>query len=262
MANDAAIAQSRQGLCDNPGDDEPPGGPRDRSMRAQLAERYDLRGLGRRPGPPGVPWTSADIADFEAIRPAFVGVDAVVHLAAVVGGKADLDAYVRGNVVGTYNVFEAARRAGVRRVVFASSGATISGVERDEPYSSFVEARAPSAPMLTHTSPLRPSGLYGCSKVWGEALARHYADEHSMSVVCLRIGAVKKDDRPSAARDFSVWCSQRDIATMIGACLDAPPDLRFDIFYVTSRNRRGYRDLEHARKVLGWKPLDSADTAR
>ena len=232
------------------------------AMRAHLGERYELRGLGRRQGPPGVPWTAADIGDMDAIRPAFAGVDAVVHLAAVVGGKAELDAYVHGNVVGTYNVFEAARRAGVRRVVFASSGATISGIEQDEPYSSFVEGRAASAPMLTHQSPLRPSGLYGCSKVWGEALARHYADAYKMSLICLRIGAVKKEDRPTVARDFSVWCSQRDIATMIGACLDAPPDLRFEIFYVTSRNRRGYRDLEHARDILGWAPADSADTTR
>jgi uronate dehydrogenase len=232
------------------------------AMRAHLGARYELRGLGRRPGPPGVPWTAADIGSLEAITPAFAGVDAVVHLAAVVGSKAALDAYVQGNIVGTYNVFEAARRAGVRRVVYASSGATISGIERDEPYSSFVEGRAASAPMLTHQSPLRPSGLYGCSKVWGEALARHYVDAHGMSVLCLRIGAVNAEDRPTAPREFSVWCSQRDIASMIGVCLDAPPDRRFEIFYVTSRNRRGYRDLEHARKVLGWTPLDSADTTR
>jgi nucleoside-diphosphate-sugar epimerase len=232
------------------------------AVRAHLHGRYDLRGLGRRPGPPGVPWTVADIGSLEAIRPALTGVDAVVHLAAVVGSKAELDAYVHGNIVGTYNVFEAARRAGVRRVVYASSGATISGVERDEPYSSFVEGRAASAPMLTHESPLRPSGIYGCTKVWGEALARHNADAHAMSMLCVRIGAVNRDDRPTAPREHSVWCSQRDVASMIGACLDAPPDLRFDVFYVTSRNRRGYRDLEHARKVLGWKPLDSADTPR
>ena len=229
------------------------------AVRAHLGGRYELRGLGRRRGPSGVPWHVADIADLDAIAPAFTGVGAVVHLAAVVGGKAELDAYVRGNIVGTYNVFEAARRAGVRRVVFASSGAAISAIEREEPYASFVEGRAPSAPMLTHESPLRPAGLYGCSKVWGEALARHYVDAHGMSIACLRIGRVKAEDRPTEPREFSVWCSQRDIATMIGACLDAPPSLRFDVFYVTSRNRRGYRDLEHARKVLGWTPLDSAD---
>jgi len=232
------------------------------AMRTHLSQQYELRGLGRRPGPSGVPWHAADIADFETMRPAFVGVDAVVHLAAVVGSSAEFDAYVRANVVGTYNVLEAARRAGVRRVVYASSGATISGIEKDEPYSSFVEGRAPSAPMLTHQSPLRPSGVYGCTKVWGEALARHYADAYQLSVLCLRIGAVNKDDRPRVPREQSVWCSQRDIATMIAACLDAAPDLRFGVFFVTSKNRRGYRDLEHARKVLGWTPRDSADAAR
>jgi nucleoside-diphosphate-sugar epimerase len=232
------------------------------AMRTHLGARYELRGLGRRAGPSGVPWTTADIGSLDAIRPAFAGVDAVVHLAAVVGNQADFDAYLRGNVVGTYNVFEAARRAGVRRVVYASSGATVSGIEKDEPYASFVEGRAGAAPMLTHESPLRPSGLYGCTKIWGEALARHYADAHGMSMLCLRIGAVNREDRPSEPRQLSVWCSQRDIASMIGACLDAPPDLKFDIFFVTSRNRRGYRDLQHARKVLGWTPADSADTAR
>src|SRR5687768_10968435 len=82
------------------------------AMRTHLAPRYDLRGLGRRPGPAGVPWTAADIAEFDAMRSAFSGVDAVVHLAAVVGSKADFDAYVRGNVVGTYNVRSEERRVG------------------------------------------------------------------------------------------------------------------------------------------------------
>jgi nucleoside-diphosphate-sugar epimerase len=230
------------------------------AMRTHLSDRYELRGIGRRAGPAGVPWTRADIGDLDAIRPAFTGVDAVVHLAAVVGTSGTFESYVQGNVVGTYNVFEAARRAGVRRVVFASSGATISAIEKDEPYASFVEGRAAAAPVVTHTSPLRPSGIYGCSKVWGEALARHYADACKMSMLCVRIGRVNAEDRPTAAREFSVWCSHRDIAGILAACVDAPLDLRFDIFFATSRNRRGYRDLEHARKVLGWTPRDSADT--
>ncbi len=232
------------------------------AVRTHLGDRYELRGIGRRSGPSNVPWHVADIADLDAILPAFDGVDAVVHLAAVVGTNAELEAYVRANVVGTYNVFEAARRAGIRRVVCASSGATISAVEREEPFRSLVEARdgnVPRVPILTHESPLRPSSLYGCSKIWGEALARHYADAHGLSVICLRIGAVNARDQPRAPRELSVWCSQRDVARMIGACLAAPASVGFDIFYVTSRNRRGYRDLEHAREVVGWEPVDSAD---
>jgi nucleoside-diphosphate-sugar epimerase len=242
------------------------------AVRTHLSESYDLRGLGRRPGPAGVPWHVADIADLGSITPAFAGVDAVVHLAAALGSKATFEDHVRANVVGTYNVFEAARQAGVRRVIFASSGATISGIERDEVFRELVEGRAAASegrgpglsrlPLLTHESPLRPSGIYGCTKVWGEALARHYADAHGLSIICVRIGAVNAEDRPRAPRDLAVWCSQRDIARMIGACLAAPDSVRFDIFFATSRNSRGYRDLTHARDVLGWEPLDSADAFR
>src|SRR5206468_3534479 len=81
----------------------------------------------------------------EAIQPAFKGVDAVVHLAASVGMSAPFDEILRANVVGTYNVLEASRRAGVRRVVYASSGATVSGYERDMPYRALAEGRYDAA---------------------------------------------------------------------------------------------------------------------
>ena len=115
---------------------------------------------------------------------------------------------------------------------------------------------------LTHESPLRPSGLYGASKVWGEALGRHYADAYGMSVICLRIGRVKAEDRPAGPRDRSVWCSQRDVVRAIAACIEAPATVRFDTFFVVSDNRWSYRDLEHARLILGWAPIDSADRHR
>src|SRR6059036_4181665 len=234
------------------------------AVRRQLGARYELRALNRR-AVDGVPCHQADIADLAAIEPAFKGVDAVVHLAASVGSSAPFDELLRANVVGTYNVFEAARRAGVRRVVYASSGATVSGYERDMPYRALAEGRYDAAPAwtpLTHETPVRPAGLYGVSKVWGEALARHYADAHGLSVICLRIGRVKAEDRPTTTRDAAVWCSQRDIVRMIEACIEAPASLRFDVFYVVSNLRHGYRDVEHPGRVLGWKPMDSADTPR
>jgi nucleoside-diphosphate-sugar epimerase len=117
-------------------------------------------------------------------------------------------------------------------------------------------------PLITHETPVRPTGLYGASKVWGEALARYYADAHGLSMICLRIGHVVTEDRPLTIRDFSVWCSQRDIARMIGHALDAPDGLRFDVFFVVSDNRWSYRDVAHARDVLGWSPLDRAEDYR
>ncbi|MGH7276414.1 MAG: NAD-dependent epimerase/dehydratase family protein [Candidatus Rokuibacteriota bacterium] len=229
-----------------------------------LGGTYAFRGLNRR-AVPGVACHRADIADLVAIQPAFAGVDAVVHLAANASMSAPFEDTLKANVVGTYNVFEAARRAGVKRVVYASSGATVSGYERDLPYRALVTGCGKEVgewPMLTHESPLRPSGLYGVSKVWGEALARQYADAHGMSMLCLRIGHVTKEDRPLSPRDFSVWCSQRDIVRMIELCLQAPDTLRFDVFFVVSDNAWGYRDLEHARAVVGFVPQDSAEKFR
>jgi len=234
-----------------------------RAFRKQVDGRYDLRALNRS-AVEGLPCHQADIADLGAIKPAFAGVDTVVHLAAQVGNPA-WEAVLRHNITGTYNVFEAAREAGVKRVVFASSGAAVSGIESDKPYSDLVAGRyegLQSWPILTHLSPLRPSGLYGASKVWGEALGRHYADAHGMSVICVRIGRVHAADRPQSAREFAVWCSQRDIARFLESCVEAPESVRFDIFFCTSRNKWGYRDLEHPRAVLGWEPVDAAEDHR
>jgi len=234
-----------------------------RAFRKQVDGRYDLRALNRS-AVEGLPCHQADIADLGAIKPAFAGVETVVHLAAQVGNPA-WEAVLRHNITGTYNVFEAAREAGVKRVVFASSGAAVSGIESDKPYSDLVAGRyegLTSWPILTHLSPLRPSGLYGASKVWGEALGRHYADAHGLSVICVRLGRVHAEDRPRSAREFSVWCSQRDIARFLESCVEAPEAVRFEIFFCASRNKWGYRDLEHPRAILGWEPVDAAEDHR
>ena len=230
------------------------------AFRRHVEGTYALRALNRR-AVAGVETHRADLGDLAAIQPAFKDIDTVVHLAAAAGDHQAPEDIIRSNVLGTYHVFEAARLAGVARVIFASSGATVSGWEREPPLSHLVAGRyAEAGPItpLTHETPLRPSGLYGASKVWGEALARQYADTHGLSVICLRIGRVKSEDRPTTVRDAAVWCSQRDIARMLQACIEAPPSVRFDIFYVVSNLRYGYRDVEHARAVLGWSPIDSA----
>ena len=236
-----------------------------RALRKQLEDRFALRALNRGPLD-GVPCHRADVGDLEAIAPAFESVDTVVHLAAdATSPNPPWDSILHNNVTGTYNVYEAARRAKVKRVVFASSGATVSGYEKDKPYSDLVAGRyegLTSWPMLTHLSPVRPAALYGVSKVWGEALGRQFADTHGLSVICVRIGRVNGEDRPMSPRDLSVWCSQRDIVRLIERCVEAPEALRYDIFFGTSRNKWGYRDLEHPRAVLGWEPVDAAEDHR
>lgn len=234
------------------------------ALRRRLESRYPLRALNRREVA-GVPCHRGDIADLGAIEPAFKDIDVVVHLAAAAGGGEPWESVLRHNLVGTYNVFEAARRAGVKRVIFASSGATVTGYEREEPYASLVAGRyagLASWPMLTHESPLRPAALYGVSKAYGEALGRQYAEEHGLSILCIRIGRVNRENRPSSPRDFSVWLSQRDVVQVLDRAIAAPADLRYDIFFATSENRWGYRDLTHARSVLGFIPEDRAEAHR
>jgi hypothetical protein len=125
-------------------------------------------------------------------------------------------------------------------VVFASSGAVVSGCKQERRFAALAAGRyaeVPSVPMLTHESPLHPSGIYGASKVWGEALGRHYADAHGLSVICVRIGRVKREDWPQAPREFAVWCSQRDIARFLERCIAAPPTVCFNAFFATLENR-------------------------
>jgi nucleoside-diphosphate-sugar epimerase len=236
------------------------------AVRTRLDGRYNLRALNRR-DVPGVPTVQADIADLGAIRPAFEGVDAVVHLSAAGGGDDQWDTLYRTNVLGTYNVFEAARLAGVTRVVYASSSSVTGGLERDDPYKALLAGRyddvTPPWPRISHESPVRPRSLYGVTKATGETLARYYADFHGMSMVCLRFGHVTREDVPAhLPNDYSIWCSGRDAAQMVELALQAPPELRFDIFYVTSDNPWGIRDIEHGRRVLGFAPQDSAESYR
>ncbi len=234
-------------------------------VRRHLEDRYPLSALNRRQVP-GVECHIADIADLKAIQPAFAGVDTVVHLAALASADAGFEDILHHNLIGTYNVFEAARRAGVRRIVAASSGAAVSNWERDMPYQALVEGRYDEAPptwgKLTHQTPVRPTGLYGCSKVWLEALGRYFTDTFALSIICLRIGGVNQEDRPLEARQFSVWCSQRDIAQMVERCIEAPASLHYDIFYAVSNNQWSYRDVEHARRQVGYVPQDSAEDHR
>jgi nucleoside-diphosphate-sugar epimerase len=224
---------------------------------ATLAKRYEVRALNRRTVP-GFPTFVADISDFDAIRPAFEGVHTVIHLAACVTDLDDFQKQLATNIIGTYNIFEAARLAGVKRIVYGGSGAAVQGYEREEPILAMVQARyadfVTPRPILTHLSPLRPVNIYGCAKIWGEALGRLYSDIHKLSVLCIRIGRVVEEDRPRDARHAAVYFGHRDVVQMFERCVEAPESLKFDIFYGVSNNRARFRDLEYARDVIGYEP--------
>ena len=228
---------------------------------------YELTALNRR-AVEGVKCFQADIANLEAIKPAFEGQDVVAHLAAYLGNgnfSDDFEGQLAGNVVGAYNVYEAARLAGVKRVVFASSGNAIRGFERVPPYSDIAAGRFDRVPEdfpKVTGEMVRPQGIYGAAKVWGEALGRHFSDAYGLSVLCVRIGRVLPRNRPNTEREYPTFLSQRDICQMLQKCIDAPDDLLYDIFMAVSNNKWNYRDLEHPRQVLGYVPQDSSDDYR
>ena len=219
----------------------------------------------------GFEWFRGDITDLDAIRPAFEGVDTVINMAthqAVGGGSAaaspvDVAGYLSTNVVGAYNVYEAARQAGVGRVILASAGACVFNYVTEEPYKSLAEGRwqdvPPDVAKLTHLAPYRPNGVYGASKTWGEALGRYYCDVHGMSVICVRVGHVPHPPQTEcdlSPYEASIYCSHRDIVQMFERCVDAPDTLRFDIFFACSDNRGLFRDIEHPRNIIGYVPQD------
>lgn len=224
-----------------------------RIVRERISPAFEPRWLTR---------AEADVTDLAALERAFAGMDAVVHLAAVADAYSTWEELLPPNVTGAYHAFEAARRAGVRRLVFASSNHAVGMYMRDD--DRFAD---PDHPIEVGTDvDIRPDGLYGASKAWGEALGRLYADVHGLEVVCLRIGWVPEDDEPPssvemrrepphiARRAPGMWLSHRDCASLIVAALTA--DVQFAIVNGVSDNRGRWFSLEDGRRLLGWEPQD------
>lgn len=236
-----------------------------KALQPSLGSYSSVRSLNRSKVA-GVDSVQASIGDYEEIRPAFDDVDVVLHLAAKAGERYSWDDLQSTNIQGTFNVLRAAVDAGCSRVVFASSGATVSGYEQMEPYKTLTSGVYDSAParwaLIDHTWATRPTGLYGTTKVWGEALCRHIADTTEMSVLCVRIGYVNRNDLPARPRDFAIWCSQRDIVSALLKSIDVQASRSFETIFVTSRNKWGYRDLSHAEQVVGFTPQDEAEAYR
>ncbi len=207
-----------------------------RGWRVRGLDSAPLDGVAGLADPPVV----ADIDDAAAIERAMAGMDAVVHLAGI-PTEAPFADILRANIDGTYQVFDAARRAGVPRVVFASSNHAVGFTPRTE--------------LAGVDVPPRPDTLYGVSKVFGEALGRLYTDRYGLEVVCLRIGTWA--DRPTTPRHLATWLSPADGIRLLHAALSAP-DVGFTVVYGISANTRAWWDLAPAR-ALGYLSVDDAE---
>jgi nucleoside-diphosphate-sugar epimerase len=231
---------------------------------ADLARDHDIVRIDLRDAD-----VDADVRDLDAMMRALRGCETVIHLAGVVAVDADWDSVYSVNIGGTYNVYEAARRNGLTRIIFASSNHCVGMNEVDNAPGIY----EPASGILVGTdAPYRPDGLYGVWKAFGETLGRYYSDKYGMQVACVRIGSITEADDP---RDESVressgwlglteeqkfkryaatWMSQRDFARLVRAVLAR--DVPYAIVYGVGDNLTRFWDLEPGRAIYGFWPLD------
>lgn len=187
---------------------------------------------------------AASLRDREKIQEACTGIDTVLHLAGDPNPSAVWEDLLEANIEGTYNVLVAAKAAGCRRVILASSIHAVSG------YPADVQVRT--------SEPVNPGDLYGVSKCFAEALGRYFAEKENLSVIALRIGAFQP--LAQARKEDSLWMmdcfvSPRDLQDLIVKCID-DTRLRFAVFHGVSDNRFKRLDISDAREIVGYAPLD------
>jgi len=212
-------------------------------LREELRDRYEFRlsDLSEiedlAPGEESMP---GDVSSFDDMMRVTEGMDAIIHLGAF-SVEGDWDTILNANIIGTHNVYEAARRWGVKRIIFATSNHAVGFYRRDE--------------TIDHEVYPKPDSRYGVSKVFGEALGSLYADKYGLEVLNIRIGNVA--DKPIDVRRLSIWISPRDLAQLVRIGLDHP-GIKFEIVYGMSDNKRAWWDNRNAYR-LGYTPRDRSE---
>ncbi len=215
-------------------------------------ERYDLRlqirGDEDRDAIANIaPWgeiVTCDLADLPGLKSACDGIDTVLHLAGQPSPSATWSELQAANITGTYHLFAAAKSAGVRRVVYASSIHAVSG------YPADVQVKT--------SEPVNPGDLYGVSKCFGEALARYMAEQEGVSAIAVRIGAFQPLTKAEEAESVSImdaFVSRRDLHQLFVRCIEAE-GIKFAIFHGLSNNRFKRLDISDARETVGYAPQD------
>jgi uronate dehydrogenase len=185
-------------------------------------------------------FVKADLADPHDVDKIVAGVDGIVHL----GGysiEGPWETIKRANIEGCYNLFEAARKAKVKRIVFASSNHAVGYYPRQR--------------KIGLHEPIRADSRYGVSKAFGEALGSMYAFKYGIGVTCLRIGNV--GDLPLDRRRLAIWLKPEDLVQLIRIGLEHP-DIRYEIFYGCSDNERAWWDNENAFR-FGYRPQGQSE---
>ena len=185
-----------------------------------------------------------ELDDLKKLKTFCRGVDTVVHLAADPSPDAVWDSLLANNIVGAYHMMVAAKSAGCRRLIYASSIHAVSG------YPSDVQVKT--------VDPVNPGDLYGVTKCFGEAMGRYMAEKEGLSVIALRIGAFQPDETARGEGGIEMmdaWVSRRDLNQLIEKCID-DETLQWAVFNGLSDNRFKRLDISDARQLVGYAPQD------
>ena len=188
---------------------------------------------------------TGELRDLAFLKRACEGIDTVVHLAGNPNPIASWLELLEPNMIGTYHVCVAAKAAGCRRIIYASSIHAVTGYP-------------PDAQVKTD-EPVNPGDLYGVTKCFGEALGRYMSGVEGVSFIALRIGAFQPETTardPHKAMYLDYFVSQRDLNQLIHRCVDANDNLRYAVFHGLSNNRYKRLDISDARVLVGYEPQD------
>ena len=214
----------------------------------KFREIYHLKTMDKRPLPDVLENVVSDLSDKDFLVEQMAGCDVVVHLAAQADEAPFVEMLVPNNIVGVYNVFEAAKLAGVRRIVFASTCQTVMNFPQEH--------------TVTLEDGVRPLTMYAATKVFGEAMGRFYHDRHGMEFVAIRIGAFQDYDSVELRTlgGFpDLWLSPRDCLGILRAAIEKQ-DIAFGIVFGTSITRRERLSRLPMKTLLGYEPVDDIRT--
>jgi nucleoside-diphosphate-sugar epimerase len=230
-----------------------------------LRDGHTLHGLDRRPAR-GSGVRRGDVRRRRSIARRVAGMDVVIDLA--MGASVSLPwSDIQKDVAARVNVLEAVRVHGVPRYILASSSHVTGGYEGEHPYAAILagdyDGLDPrTIPLIGPEAEIRPDTPYGVGKAAAESTARYYSDQFGISCICIRIGTVIREDRPSRPRHFATFLTHADLVRLVDAAIRAPLDLRFGTYYGVSANTWRFWDIANARDDLGFEPQDDVEVFR
>lgn len=205
----------------------------------------------------------ADFSKAEQVQGVFEGLDAVIHLAADPLTEASWESVLHNNIIATYNVFEEARRAGVVKIVFASTNHTQHDYIGKTPMT-LNRFFVPTMGFVKLSDPPAPDSYYGISKLLGENMGWYYSRRHGIQFIALRIGSTFPQDDPSIWKGTdredharAIFLSKRDCVEAFARALEVNTD--FLLVYAISNNDRRFFDLTETKEKLGFYPKDNAE---